>query len=123
MRFLKALWLAVFFFFSLVFFIQNSVALGHKLSLKMDFYYFNYVWSNTAVPFYFVIMVGFFAGALLILGYLLLDQLRTKSELRRSRKQVRILDRELKKLREIPLKPSTPLIEVNSSESGTAQQK
>ncbi len=123
MRFLKALWLAVFFFFSLIFFIQNSEALGHKLSLKMDFYYFNYVWSNTAVPFYFVIMVGFFAGALLILGYLLLDQLRTKSDLRRCRKQVRVLDRELKKLREIPLQETTPLIEVGTNENGISQPK
>ncbi len=123
MRFLKALWLAIFFFFSLVFFIQNSEALGQKLSLKMDFYYFNYVWSNTAVPFYFVVMVGFFAGALLILGYLLLDQLRTKSELRRSRRQVRILDRELKKLREIPLQASTPMIEVGGNGDAGQQQK
>lgn len=115
MRFLKALWLTVFFFFSLIFFIQNNEVLGQKLSLKFDFYYFNYVWTNTAVPFYFVVLVGFFAGAIVTLGYLFMDRLRIRMELSRCRKIIRKQDKEIKKLRNIPLQ-ATPLLE------GTAEK-
>lgn len=110
MRFLKALWLTVFFFFALIFFIQNNEVLGQKLSLKFDFYYFDYVWTNTAVPFYFVVLVGFLAGAILIWGYLVMDRMRIKMELSRCRTIIRKQDKEIKKLRNIPLQ-ATPLLE------------
>lgn len=110
MRFLKALWLTVFFFFSLVFFIQNNEMLGQKLSLKFDFYYFNYIWTNTAVPFYFVILLAFFIGAVVTLGYLFMDRVRMRMELARCRRVVRKQEKELKKLRAIPLE-GTPLLD------------
>ena len=117
MRFLKALWLAAFFFFSLVFFMQNIDALGQKLSLHMDFYYFNYVWENTAVPLYFVVLVGFAVGVLVTLGYLIMDRIRLRFELLREKRRVKKLDWENKKLREIPLQePQTFLEAANSSE-------
>ena len=116
MRFLKALWLTVFFFFSLIFFIQNNEVLGQKLALKFDFYYFDYVWSNTAVPFYFVVLVGFFAGAIVTLGYLFMDRVRTRMELSRCRRVIRKQEKELKKLRAIPLE-ATPLLEGNDTEN------
>lgn len=110
MRFLKALWLTLFFFFSLIFFIQNNEQLGQKLSLHFDFYYFNYVWSNTAVPFYFVVLVGFLAGAVVTLGYLFMDRIRNRMELSRCRRVIRKQEKELQKLRAIPLE-ATPLLE------------
>ena len=111
MRFLKALWLTVFFFFSLIFFIQNNDVLSQKMALKFDFYYFDYVWTNTAVPFFFVILVAFVAGALVTLGYLVMDRMRLKMDLSRCRRVVRKQEKELKKLRSIPLEP-TPLPEL-----------
>jgi len=110
MRFLKALWLTVFFFFTLMFFIQNNDVLAQQLSLKFDFYYFDYVWSNTAVPFFFVILVAFVAGALVTLGYLIMDRMRLKMDLGRCRRALRKQEKELKKLRAIPLDP-TPLLD------------
>ena len=107
MRFLKALWLTVFFFFSLIFFIQNNDVLSQKMSLKLDFYYFDYIWTNTAVPFFFVVLVAFVAGALVTLGYLVMDRMRLKMDLSRCRRVVRKQEKELKKLRAIPLEPTT----------------
>lgn len=103
MRFLKALWLTIFFFFSIMFFIQNNDVLNQKLSLKFDFYYFDYIWTNTAVPFYFIVLVAFFLGTIVTLGYLFMDRLRTKMELARYRRIIRKQEKELKKLRAIPL--------------------
>ena len=110
LRFLKALWLTVFFFFTLVFFIQNNDVLAQKLSLQFDFYYFDYVWKNVAVPYFFIILVAFVAGALVMFGYLVMDRLHLKREFSRCRKVVRKQEKELKKLRAIPLEP-TPLLE------------
>ena len=122
MRFLKALWLTVFFFFSLIFFIQNNDALGHKLSLKFDFYYFNYVWSNTAVPFYFVVLVGFLAGAIVTLGYLAMDRVRMRIELSSCRRAIRKQEKELNKFRNTPLQ-ATPLLESSSTEKTEQESK
>ncbi len=115
MRFLKALWLTAFFFFSLIFFIQNNDVLSQKMTLKFDFYYFDYIWTNTAVPFFFVILVAFVAGALVTLGYLVMDRMRLKMELGRCRRIVRKQEKELKKLRSIPLEP-TPVPELPEAE-------
>jgi len=114
MRFLKALWLAVFFFFTLIFFMQNIEVLGQKLSLHMDFYYFNYVWKNTAVPLYFVVLVGFVAGVLVTLGYLIMDRMRLRFELIRERRKVKKLEWENKKLREIPLQETQAFLEASA---------
>ncbi|SBV94223.1 Histidine triad (HIT) protein [uncultured delta proteobacterium] len=119
MRFLKALWLTVFFFCSLIFFIQNNDVLSQKMTLKFDFYYFDYVWTNTAVPFFFVILVAFVAGALVTLGYLVMDRMRLKMELSRCRRVVRKQEKELKKLRSIPLEP-TPIPELPEAEKTNA---
>lgn len=102
MRFLKALWLTVFFFFSLIFFIQNHEVLGQNLSLKFDFYYFDYVWTNTAVPFYFIVLVSFFIGAVVTLGYLIMDRIRIRMELARCRRCLRKQEKELAALRSAP---------------------
>ena len=128
MRFLKALWLAVFFFAALIFFIQNNDVLGQKMALQLDFYFFNYIWKGTAVPFYFVVLAGFLVGALSTLGFLIMDRIRLRLELRRARKEARDLSKELKALREIPLQPAPVMIEStaqpteakDASESGKA---
>jgi uncharacterized integral membrane protein len=117
MRFLKALWLIVFFFLSLLFFIQNNEALGQKLTLSFDTYYFQYVWTNTAVPLYVVVLLGFFAGALVTLGYLIMDRIRLRMELAGCRRDNRKKEKELKHLRAIPLE-TAPLLE-----SGDGQPK
>ncbi len=109
MRFMKALLIILFFFAALAFFIQNSAALITPLELKMDFY-FGYQWRATAVPFYFVVLGGFLAGALLTLGILLLDRLRLGSKARKAEKKAKALEAELKSFRDLPLQ-SQPLLE------------
>lgn len=118
MRFLKALWIAIFVFCALVFFIQNSTALITPLELQIDTY-MGHVWTATAVPFYLVVLLGFLAGALVMLGYLLMDRLRLGRALRRARKQCRVLEKEVKNLREIPL-PSQGLLEASPLEKTDA---
>ena len=120
MRFLKALWLTVFFFFSVIFFVQNNDVLSKPMSLRFDFYYFDYIWSNTAVPFFFVVLVAFVAGSVVTLGYLFMDRLRLKMELSRCRRVVRRQEKELKKLRAIPLEP-TPLPELPEAGKSPAE--
>ena len=121
MRFLKALWLTAFFFLSILFFIQNKEVLGQVLTLKFDTYYFNHIWTNTAVPFYFVVLTGFLAGVIVTIGYFFMDALRTRSELSRCRKVIRKQDKEIKTLRAIPLQSPTSLLEAGSNvaEEGT----
>ncbi len=114
MRFFKALWLTVFFFFTLLFFVQNNAVLSQELALHFDTYYFDYVWKNTKVPFYFVILVSFVAGVLVSIGYLFMDWMRLKSNVRNCRRVIRKQEKELKKLRSIPLEP-TPLLEAPAS--------
>ena len=114
MRFFKALWLTVFFFFTLLFFVQNNTVLSQELALQFDSYYFDYVWKNTKVPFFFVILVSFVAGVLVSIGYLFMDWMRLKGDLRKCRRVVRKQEKELKKLRSIPLEP-TPLLEATAA--------
>lgn len=121
MRFLKALWIAIFVFCALVFFIQNSTELITPLELKIDTY-MGHVWTATAVPFYLVVLLGFLAGALLMLGYLFMDRVRLGRELRRERKKTRALDKEVKNLREIPL-PAQGLLEVTGVEKTDKSDK
>ena len=115
MRFFKALWLTVFFFFTLLFFVQNNAALSQELSLQFDTYYFDYVWKNTKVPFFFIVLVSFVAGVLVSIGYLFMDWMRLKGDVRKCRRIIRKQEKELKKLRSIPLEP-TPLLEAPAPE-------
>lgn len=110
LRFLKALWLTVFFVFSLAFFMQNKEALSENLSLVFKVYYTDYTWTNTEVPFFVVVLIAFGVGVLVTLGYLIMDRLRLKREVSRCRRIVRNQEKELKKLRAIPLE-TTPLLE------------
>lgn len=105
-----------------MFFIQNAAVLDQKLTLKFDFYYFDYVWTNTAVPFYFVVLVGFLAGAIVTLGYLFMDRLRTRMDLSRCRRAVRKQEKELRKLRAIPLQ-TQPLLEGTELAENSTQEK
>lgn len=120
MRFFKALWLTVFFFFTLLFFVQNNTALSQELSLQFDTYYFDYVWKNTKVPFFFVILVSFVTGVLVSIGYLFMDWMRLKGDVRSCRRIIRKQEKELKKLRSIPLEP-TPLLEAPNPEKPAAE--
>ena len=110
LRFLKALWLTVFFVFSLAFFMQNKEALSDNLSLVFKLYYTDYTWTNTAVPFFVVVLIAFGIGVLATIGYLAMDRMRLKRELGRCKRIIRKQEKELKKLRAIPLE-STPLLE------------
>ena len=114
MRFLKALWIASFVFCALVFFVQNSEQLITPLELTIDTH-LGYVWTAAAVPFYLVVLLGFLAGTLLMLGYLFMDRVRLGRELRRERRKSRDLDKQVKSLREIPL-PAQGLLEATPME-------
>lgn len=51
------------------------------------------------MPYYFIVLCSFALGAISTLGYLILSRLRIGSELRRTRKMVRVLEKELNNLR------------------------
>ncbi|MDR2123667.1 MAG: LapA family protein [Desulfovibrio sp.] len=99
MRFIKVLLLLVIFVAGLIFFVQNSAALGTDLQLKFDLYYKGLSWQGQAIPFYFVVLAAFALGMLFAVLMLFVDRLRLGCTLMGSRRAVRTLEKEVNRLR------------------------
>ena len=72
MRYLKVLLLVLLIFFSLVFFFQNQTALSTAMTLKLNLFFVPEM-TSIPLPFYFIVIVAFFVGALLAVALLLWD--------------------------------------------------
>ncbi len=97
MRYLKVLALVVFFFFSMLFFVQNTEVLSNDLSLKLDLFQMH---LQTAIfPFYLLILLSFVAGAFLTLAYFFLEKVRLSSKVRAGKAKIASLEKELEALR------------------------
>jgi hypothetical protein len=99
MRFIKVLLLLVIFVTGLIFFVQNSAALGTNLQLKFDLFYKDLSWQVQAIPFYFVVLAAFGLGMLFAVLMLFIDRLRLGCTLMGSKRAVRTLEREVNRLR------------------------
>jgi hypothetical protein len=99
MRFIKVLLLLVIFVAGLIFFVQNSAALGTDLQLKFDLYYKGLNWQGQAIPFYFVVLAAFGLGMLFAVLMLFIDRLRLGCALMGSKRSVRTLEKEVSRLR------------------------
>ena len=64
MRYIKVLLLVLLIFFSLVFFFQNQTALSTAMTLKLNLFFVPEM-TSIPLPFYFIVIVAFFVGALL----------------------------------------------------------
>lgn len=98
MRFIKILILLMIFILGLIFFVQNIDALGANLQLKFDLFY-GYKWEGQAVPLYFIVLAAFGLGAVLAVCLLLIDRIRLGCDLLRNKRIVRVLEKEVDRLR------------------------
>lgn len=113
MRFLKILWIVLLFFFGALFLVQNKETLSQLMVLQLDLFFTEKL-TSIELPYYFIVLCAFAVGALSAIGYLILSRLRLGMDLRRTRKQVKILQKELNTLRSARLEAqvsSTPGIE------------
>ena len=69
MRYIKVLLLVLLIFFSLVFFFQNQTALSTAMTLKLNLFFVPEM-TSIPLPFYFIVIVAFFVGALLAVALL-----------------------------------------------------
>lgn len=102
MRFVKVLVLVLVFFISMMFFVQNNAVLSQTVTLKLDLF-FDTAWSSIELPFYFMVLCAFLLGALLTMLLLMISRMRAGAALRRANKRIRVLEKELNSLRNLPL--------------------
>lgn len=102
MRFVKVLALVLVFFISMMFFVQNNAVLSQTVTLKLDLF-FDTAWSSIALPFYFMVLCAFLLGALITMFSFMVSRLRSANNLRKANKRIRVLEKELNSLRNLPL--------------------
>ena len=109
MRYLKVLLLTLFFFVSMVFFIQNNEMLAHQLILKLELFDASFV--SRELPFYLLVLLSFVVGSVFSMSYFLAEKIRLNHELKASKAKLAALEQEVTSLRNLPLEeevyPST----------------
>ena len=107
MRFFKVLFLLVLFVFSILFFSQNNDVLLQELTLKLDIPY-AVTLHSIPLPFGFLILTAFVAGALLTMFYFAVDKVRAGSKLKECKTRMASLEQELNSLRNMPINEEQP---------------
>jgi len=74
MRVVKVLFLILFFFFCMLFFVQNTEMLATPLVLKLDV--FSWSAASTPTPFYVVLLISFVVGGLFATLYFIAERMR-----------------------------------------------
>lgn len=105
MRYVKVLLLVLFFFLSMLFFIQNkdTVTQTFELVLAVPFL-FNF--RSIPLPFYLIVLSSFVVGGVLCIAYFLAERLRQSRQVKELRNRIVGLERELNQLRTMPLNQS-----------------
>lgn len=101
MRYLKVLLLTLFFFVSMVFFIQNNEMLAHELILKLELFDASFV--SRELPFYLIVLLSFVVGSVFSMSYFLAEKIRLNHELKASKAKLAALEQEVTSLRNLPL--------------------
>lgn len=114
MRYIKVLLMLFLFILGLLFFVQNSEALGTHLKLKLDLYY-GYSWEGQEIPFYFVVLASFGVGVLFATAYFFLDRVRLGCALVGRKRAVRSLEKQVAGLKAQVAKEAE-IIEAKSTE-------
>lgn len=111
MRFIKVLLLVVVFFLSMVFFQQNNVELSQTVTLQFDLLFRS--WTSIPLPIYFLILSSFLLGAVLAIALTCVKNISLRNDLRRSRKQIKKLEKEVNSLRTMAIEEA-PTADVGS---------
>ncbi|MFV0421580.1 LapA family protein [Oleidesulfovibrio sp.] len=121
MRFIKVLGLVLLFFVSMLFFVQNTQVLSQPITLRFDL--FMGAWQTIPLPFYFLLLMGFLVGALATLVYFIAERIRLGAALRRARKQIGRLEKEVNSLRTLPLEEANQLPAAEVIEEPAAEKQ
>lgn len=93
MRVIKVLFLLAFFFFCMLFFVQNTAILETPLLLKIQV--FGMHAETAAVPFYVVLLMAFVAGGLFCTLYFLAEKVRLSASVRSLQNKVNAMEKQL----------------------------
>lgn len=101
MRYLKVLALILFFFVSMVFFVQNNEILSSSLTLRFSL--LEWSWRSVPIPFYVLALLAFVIGGILSMAYFLSEKIRMSRRLKACHGRILELEQELNSLRNMPL--------------------
>jgi putative membrane protein len=101
MRYLKVIILVLIFFFSMLFFVQNTELLSTSLTLKLDLLGKHY--ESQEIPTYLLILVAFVLGAFISLFYFLAEKIKLSQQVRSYKAKIADLEKEVNSLRNMPL--------------------
>ncbi len=121
MRFLKVFALVVLFLISMMFFVQNTQILSQEMSLHLDFFLGDFKVESRPLPFYFLLLISFGLGSILVLFYFLMEKLRLSKQLKECRGKLNKLEQEVNSLRNLPLETSS-YGSYGSDKSGTQEE-
>lgn len=100
MRFFKALALILLFAVAMLFFVQNMQTLGAEVSLILNLFVVQ--WKSVPFPLYWMVLLPFTAGAVMMILYFGFEKLRLSQDLRAAKTQVAQLEKELAALKPQP---------------------
>lgn len=98
MRYLKALWVMLVFFFMLLFVMQNHDVLAQKITLTLNLYYV-YSWNSIELPYSFLLLGAFVLGMLFAITFFLLSRIRVGVDSVRKTRIIKSQQREIEMLR------------------------
>lgn len=105
MRYIKVLLLTLFFFVSMIFFIQNNQVLSSLLVLQIDILGLKLI--SREMPFYLIVLASFVTGSLFSMMYFLCGKIRLAGELKAAKVKLAALEQEVTSLRNLPLQNET----------------
>lgn len=103
MRFVKVLCLILFFFVSMMFFMQNTEVLTQRMSLQLDLFVDGLRFLITPMPVYFLVLLSFLVGALFTLVFFLVERIRLTRIMQQKNAKLSSLEQEVASLRNLPL--------------------
>lgn len=125
MRYIKVLLLTLFFFISMIFFIQNNEMLSSDLILKLELFDLNFV--SRELPFYLIVLLSFVVGSVFSMTYFLVEKLRLSHELKASKAKLAGLEQEVTSLRNLPLEeeayPSASKLETSANDETYSKER
>ena len=93
MRFVKFIFLVLFFLVFMVFFVQNNAQLSAGLELQFNLFMLQL--KSQPIPFYLVVLIFFTLGALFSMIFFVIDRIRIDLSLRKAQNEIGELKREL----------------------------
>jgi ATP adenylyltransferase len=98
MRYIKVLLLVVLLFLVLVFLFQNQTSLSQSMTLTLNLFFVPPM-ASIPLPFYFIVIVAFFLGAILSLSFLVWDKIHLSARVLKDKWRIGSLEREVARLK------------------------